>query len=70
MQNIQGVLTLNIRKPSQYDRGKFTCTAINTLLGQGMGEDIVECTLLVQGMDGEGRRGREVEREGMDGGKD
>uniref|UniRef100_A0AAZ3RBT4 Myosin-binding protein C, fast-type n=1 Tax=Oncorhynchus tshawytscha TaxID=74940 RepID=A0AAZ3RBT4_ONCTS len=42
MQNNQGVLTLNIRKPSQYDGGKFTCKAINPL-----GEDVVECTLLV-----------------------
>uniref|UniRef100_A0A4W5RIK7 Myosin-binding protein C, fast-type n=1 Tax=Hucho hucho TaxID=62062 RepID=A0A4W5RIK7_9TELE len=47
MQNNQGVLTLNIRKPSQYDGGKFTCKAINPL-----GEDVVECTLLVRGMDG------------------
>uniref|UniRef100_A0A673YGE9 Myosin binding protein Cb n=1 Tax=Salmo trutta TaxID=8032 RepID=A0A673YGE9_SALTR len=43
MQNNQGVLTLNIRKPSQYDGGKFTCKAINSL-----GEDVVECTLLVR----------------------
>uniref|UniRef100_A0A8C7I9U7 Myosin-binding protein C, fast-type n=1 Tax=Oncorhynchus kisutch TaxID=8019 RepID=A0A8C7I9U7_ONCKI len=43
MQNNQGVLTLNIRKPSQYDGGKFTCKAINPL-----GEDVVECTLLVR----------------------
>lgn len=58
MQNNQGVLTLNIRKPSQYDGGKFTCKAINSL-----GEDVVECTLLVRGMDGEGQGGREVEGE-------
>uniref|UniRef100_A0AAZ3QSU5 Myosin-binding protein C, fast-type n=1 Tax=Oncorhynchus tshawytscha TaxID=74940 RepID=A0AAZ3QSU5_ONCTS len=58
MQNNQGVLTLNIRKPSQYDGGKFTCKAINPL-----GEDVVECTLLVRGMDGEGQGGREVEGE-------
>uniref|UniRef100_A0A4W5RIT1 Myosin-binding protein C, fast-type n=1 Tax=Hucho hucho TaxID=62062 RepID=A0A4W5RIT1_9TELE len=42
MQNNQGVLTLNIRKPSQYDGGKFTCKAINPL-----GEDVVECTLIL-----------------------
>ncbi|CAB1312256.1 unnamed protein product, partial [Coregonus sp. 'balchen'] len=45
MQNNQGVLTLNIRKPSQYDGGKFTCKAINPL-----GEDVVECTLLVRAL--------------------
>uniref|UniRef100_A0A673YG56 Myosin binding protein Cb n=1 Tax=Salmo trutta TaxID=8032 RepID=A0A673YG56_SALTR len=47
MQNNQGVLTLNIRKPSQYDGGKFTCKAINSL-----GEDVVECTLLDREKDG------------------
>uniref|UniRef100_A0A3P8XR43 Myosin binding protein C, fast type b n=1 Tax=Esox lucius TaxID=8010 RepID=A0A3P8XR43_ESOLU len=40
MQNNQGVLTLNIRKPSQYDGGKFTCKAVNPL-----GQDVAECTV-------------------------
>uniref|UniRef100_A0A8C1QYI4 Myosin binding protein C, fast type a n=1 Tax=Cyprinus carpio TaxID=7962 RepID=A0A8C1QYI4_CYPCA len=41
MQNNQGVLTLNIRKPSLFDGGKYTCKAINDL-----GEDEVECKLV------------------------
>uniref|UniRef100_A0A672LFK6 Myosin-binding protein C, fast-type-like n=1 Tax=Sinocyclocheilus grahami TaxID=75366 RepID=A0A672LFK6_SINGR len=45
MQNNQGVLTLNIRKPSLFDGGKYTCRAINDL-----GEDEVECKLEVRGM--------------------
>lgn len=45
MQNNQGVLTLNIRKPSLFDCGKYTCKAINDL-----GEDEVECKLEVRGM--------------------
>lgn len=45
MQNNQGVLTLNIRKPSLFDGGKYTCKAINDL-----GEDEVECKLVVRGM--------------------
>uniref|UniRef100_A0A671S6G4 Myosin-binding protein C, fast-type n=1 Tax=Sinocyclocheilus anshuiensis TaxID=1608454 RepID=A0A671S6G4_9TELE len=45
MQNNQGVLTLNIRKPSLFDGGKYTCKAINDL-----GEDEVECKLEVRGM--------------------
>uniref|UniRef100_A0A8C1MC16 Myosin binding protein C, fast type a n=1 Tax=Cyprinus carpio TaxID=7962 RepID=A0A8C1MC16_CYPCA len=43
MQNNQGVLTLNIRKPSLFDGGKYTCKAINDL-----GEDEVECKLVVR----------------------
>ncbi|XP_028979559.2 myosin binding protein Ca isoform X3 [Esox lucius] len=43
MQNNQGVLTLNIRKPSQFDGGKYSCKAINAL-----GEDEVECRLEVR----------------------
>uniref|UniRef100_A0A671LBF4 Myosin-binding protein C, fast-type-like n=1 Tax=Sinocyclocheilus anshuiensis TaxID=1608454 RepID=A0A671LBF4_9TELE len=45
MQNNQGVLTLNIRKPSLFDGGKYTCRAINDL-----GQDEVECKLEVRGM--------------------
>ncbi|XP_019745437.1 myosin binding protein Ca [Hippocampus comes] len=43
MQNNQGVLTLNIRKPSLYDGGRYSCKAINAL-----GEDEVECKLEVR----------------------
>ncbi|XP_071763687.2 myosin binding protein Ca [Centroberyx gerrardi] len=43
MQNNQGVLTLNIRKPSLFDGGKYTCRAVNDL-----GEDEVECKLEVR----------------------
>uniref|UniRef100_A0A6Q2ZPP4 Myosin binding protein C, fast type a n=1 Tax=Esox lucius TaxID=8010 RepID=A0A6Q2ZPP4_ESOLU len=49
MQNNQGVLTLNIRKPSQFDGGKYSCKAINAL-----GEDEVECRLEVRGTGGGG----------------
>lgn len=42
MQNNQGVLTLNIRKPSTFDSGKYSCKAVNEL-----GEDEVECKLEV-----------------------
>uniref|UniRef100_A0A3Q3M178 Myosin-binding protein C, fast-type n=1 Tax=Mastacembelus armatus TaxID=205130 RepID=A0A3Q3M178_9TELE len=31
MQNNQGVLTLNIRKPSTFDGGKYSCMAVNEL---------------------------------------
>ncbi|XP_063045426.1 myosin binding protein Ca isoform X3 [Engraulis encrasicolus] len=54
MQNNQGVLTLNIRKPSLFDGGKYTCKAINDL-----GEDEVECRLEVRvatEKDGEDKR--------------
>uniref|UniRef100_H2UDR2 Myosin-binding protein C, fast-type n=1 Tax=Takifugu rubripes TaxID=31033 RepID=H2UDR2_TAKRU len=44
MQNNQGVLTLNIRKPSPFDGGKYSCMAVNDL-----GKDVVECKLDVRG---------------------
>lgn len=44
MQNNQGVLTLNIRKPSLFDGGVYCCRAINHL-----GQDEVECKLEVRG---------------------
>uniref|UniRef100_A0A8C5E8E5 Myosin binding protein C, fast type a n=1 Tax=Gouania willdenowi TaxID=441366 RepID=A0A8C5E8E5_GOUWI len=40
MQNNQGVLTLNIRKPSLFDGGRYSCRAVNNL-----GQDEVECKL-------------------------
>uniref|UniRef100_A0A8B9HCW9 Myosin-binding protein C, fast-type n=1 Tax=Astyanax mexicanus TaxID=7994 RepID=A0A8B9HCW9_ASTMX len=43
MQNNQGVLTLNIRKPSLFDGGQYICKAVNDL-----GEDQVECKLEVR----------------------
>ncbi|XP_035472016.1 myosin binding protein Ca isoform X7 [Scophthalmus maximus] len=43
MQNNQGVLTLNIRKPSMFDGGRYSCRAINDL-----GQDEVECKLEVR----------------------
>jgi len=43
MQNNQGVLTLNIRKPSTFDGGKYACLAVNEL-----GQDEVECKLDVR----------------------
>ncbi|XP_043959360.1 myosin binding protein Cb isoform X3 [Gambusia affinis] len=43
MQNNQGVLTLNIRKPSTFDAGKYCCMAVNDL-----GQDAVECKLDVR----------------------
>ncbi|XP_068434498.1 myosin binding protein Ca [Clinocottus analis] len=43
MQNYQGVLTLNIRKPSTFDGGKYSCRAVNDL-----GQDEVECKLEVR----------------------
>uniref|UniRef100_A0A8C6PGQ0 Myosin-binding protein C, fast-type n=1 Tax=Nothobranchius furzeri TaxID=105023 RepID=A0A8C6PGQ0_NOTFU len=43
MQNNQGVLTLNIRKPSTFDGGKYSCMAVNEL-----GQDEVECKLDVR----------------------
>ncbi|KAK5613322.1 Myosin-binding protein C, fast-type [Crenichthys baileyi] len=43
MQNNQGVLTLNIRKPSSFDAGKYSCKAVNDL-----GQDEVECKLDVR----------------------
>uniref|UniRef100_A0A8C4EPA1 Myosin-binding protein C, fast-type n=1 Tax=Dicentrarchus labrax TaxID=13489 RepID=A0A8C4EPA1_DICLA len=44
MQNKQGVLTLNIRKPSLFDGGRYSCRAINDL-----GQDEVQCKLEVRG---------------------
>ncbi|XP_051928324.1 myosin-binding protein C, fast-type-like [Hippocampus zosterae] len=43
MQNNQGVVTLNIRKPSTVDGGKYTCVAINEL-----GRDEVACKLNIR----------------------
>ncbi|XP_041830316.1 myosin binding protein Cb isoform X4 [Melanotaenia boesemani] len=43
MQNNQGVLTLNIRKPSTFDGGQYSCMAVNDL-----GKDEVECKLDVR----------------------
>uniref|UniRef100_A0A4W3K349 Myosin-binding protein C, fast-type-like n=1 Tax=Callorhinchus milii TaxID=7868 RepID=A0A4W3K349_CALMI len=43
MRHNEGVLTLQIRKPSTFDGGKYTCKAINDL-----GEDEVECKLEVR----------------------
>ncbi|XP_060705631.1 myosin binding protein Ca isoform X1 [Hemiscyllium ocellatum] len=43
MHHNQGVLTLQIRKPSSFDGGMYTCKAINDL-----GEDEVECKLEVR----------------------
>ncbi|XP_061086439.1 myosin-binding protein C, fast-type-like [Conger conger] len=48
MQNNQGVLTLNIRKPGLFDGGKYTCKAVNAL-----GEDEVECKLEVRALQAE-----------------
>ncbi|MEQ2175792.1 hypothetical protein GOODEAATRI_021361, partial [Goodea atripinnis] len=45
----QGVCTLEIRKPSPYDGGMYTCKAINDL-----GEAQVECKLEVKGQYGPG----------------
>ncbi|XP_008296624.1 myosin-binding protein C, fast-type-like [Stegastes partitus] len=43
MQNNQGVLTLNIRKPSLFDGGRYSCRAVNDL-----GQDEVECKVVVR----------------------
>uniref|UniRef100_A0A3P9QCP1 Myosin-binding protein C, fast-type n=1 Tax=Poecilia reticulata TaxID=8081 RepID=A0A3P9QCP1_POERE len=51
MQNNQGVLTLNIRKPSTFDAGKYVCMAVNDL-----GQDEVECKLDVRGKGTAGRK--------------
>lgn len=45
----QGVCTLEIRKPSPYDGGMYTCKAINDL-----GEAQVDCKLEVKGQCGLG----------------
>uniref|UniRef100_A0A2K6KGK7 Myosin binding protein C2 n=1 Tax=Rhinopithecus bieti TaxID=61621 RepID=A0A2K6KGK7_RHIBE len=44
MTNYQGVLTLNIRRPSPFDAGTYTCLAVNEL-----GEALAECKLEVRG---------------------
>lgn len=44
MTNHQGVLTLNIRRPSPFDAGTYSCRAVNEL-----GEDLAECKLEVRG---------------------
>lgn len=59
MQNNQGVLTLNIRKPSTFDGGKYSCKAVNDL-----GQDEVECKLEIR------RKNRGEERAGEGGGGD
>uniref|UniRef100_A0AAR2LX01 Myosin-binding protein C, fast-type n=1 Tax=Pygocentrus nattereri TaxID=42514 RepID=A0AAR2LX01_PYGNA len=59
MMNHQGVLTLNIRKPSTFDGGKYGCMAVNDL-----GQDEVECTLVVrEKRESESERVSERERE-------
>ncbi|EHH59809.1 hypothetical protein EGM_10008, partial [Macaca fascicularis] len=47
MNNYQGVLTLNIRRPSPFDAGTYTCLAVNEL-----GEALAECKLEVRGSTG------------------
>lgn len=44
MTNHQGVLTLNIRRPSPFDSGTYSCRAFNEL-----GEALAECRLDVRG---------------------
>lgn len=44
MTNHQGVLTLNIRRPSPFDAGTYSCRAVNEL-----GEALAECKLEVRG---------------------
>uniref|UniRef100_G3U3Y5 Myosin binding protein C2 n=1 Tax=Loxodonta africana TaxID=9785 RepID=G3U3Y5_LOXAF len=46
MTNHQGVLTLNIRRPSPFDAGTYSCRAVNEL-----GEALAECRLDVRGED-------------------
>lgn len=58
MQNNQGVLTLNIRKPSTFDGGKYSCMAVNEL-----GQDEVECKLDVRGKNRVEERGMVGEEE-------
>uniref|UniRef100_A0A667X452 Myosin-binding protein C, fast-type n=1 Tax=Myripristis murdjan TaxID=586833 RepID=A0A667X452_9TELE len=54
MQNNQGVLTLNIRKPSTFDGGKYSCMAVNEL-----GQAEVECVLQIRRKEGYGVEGGE-----------
>lgn len=42
--NYQGILTLNIRRPSPFDTGTYSCRAVNEL-----GEALAECKLEVRG---------------------
>uniref|UniRef100_A0A4W2HL54 Myosin-binding protein C, fast-type n=1 Tax=Bos indicus x Bos taurus TaxID=30522 RepID=A0A4W2HL54_BOBOX len=49
MTNQQGVLTLNIRRPSPFDSGTYSCRAVNEL-----GEALAECKLEVRGEPGGG----------------
>lgn len=44
MTNYQGILTLNIRRPSPFDSGTYSCRAVNEL-----GEALAECKLDVRG---------------------
>lgn len=44
MTNFQGILTLNIRRPTPFDTGTYTCRAVNEL-----GEALAECKLEVRG---------------------
>ncbi|XP_030264633.1 myosin binding protein Ca isoform X7 [Sparus aurata] len=53
MQNKQGVLTLNIRKPSLFDGGRYSCRAINDL-----GQDEVECKLEVRAVQEKGEEAK------------
>lgn len=48
----QGVCSLEIRKPSPFDGGIYTCKAVNPL-----GEASVDCKLDVKGKIGRGDRG-------------
>lgn len=59
MQNNQGVLTLNIRKPSTFDGGKYSCMAVNEL-----GKDEVECKLDIRGRNRGGRAANKLTHEG------
>ncbi|XP_035868499.1 myosin-binding protein C, fast-type [Phyllostomus discolor] len=43
MTNFQGILTLNIRRPTPFDTGTYTCRAVNEL-----GEALAECKLEVR----------------------
>uniref|UniRef100_A0A8D0CWL5 Myosin-binding protein C, fast-type n=1 Tax=Sander lucioperca TaxID=283035 RepID=A0A8D0CWL5_SANLU len=56
MQNNQGVLTLNIRKPGTFDSGKYSCMAVNDL-----GQDEVECKLDIRSKNRGDERGFCVE---------
>uniref|UniRef100_A0A8C2CCG6 Myosin-binding protein C, fast-type n=1 Tax=Cyprinus carpio TaxID=7962 RepID=A0A8C2CCG6_CYPCA len=60
MQNNQGVLTLNIRKPSTFDSGKYSCKAVNDL-----GEDVVECKLEIKGKPGYLSQAKNVNKQSL-----